>query len=111
VTRKIRVHRKAYRRRGKLIHGTDYLTPDKGKPGKTPKSERFYHPVIKPGWHKTMDAESRRRLVYNAFDGNCLAAGRSLLELSNTTTDKATKRLAKIDSNYFLRLHKEGKWV
>jgi hypothetical protein len=109
MVRKIKVHRKAYKRHGKLIHSADYLTSDKGKPGKTPKSERFYHPVIKTGWHKDMDAESRRRLVWNAYDGNCLKAERSLIELSNVSTDRETRRLAKIDAHYFAKLHREGK--
>ena len=36
-----------------------------------------------------------------AHNGDILAAGRALQELANVTTDAATKRLAKVDADYF----------
>jgi len=97
-----KVTRKSYvRKNGIVVKGSTYYTEDKGKPGKTPDSEKFFHPRVKMNWHKDESAEVRRANALNAHHGNELATARALQELANVTTDVETARLAKIDADYF----------
>ncbi len=99
---KIKVIRKSYMRKdGTEVKGTSYYTEDKGKPGKTLESQKFFHPNIKMNWHKDLPAETRRANALEAHGGNFLATARALQELSNVTTDPDTKRLTKEDADYF----------
>lgn len=58
---KIKVTRKGYTRKGGTrVKGTTYRSKDKGKPGKTPESEKWYEHGAKMGWSKDDPAETRR---------------------------------------------------
>jgi hypothetical protein len=104
---KIKVTRKSYTRKdGTVVKGTTYFTEDKGKPGKTPESEKFYNPKVKMGWHKNLPADIRRSNALEAHGGDMLATARALQELSNVTTDAETKQLTKIYADYFFSKHK-----
>ncbi|MFH1031172.1 MAG: hypothetical protein V1767_01175 [Chloroflexota bacterium] len=99
----IKVTRKSYvRKDGTVVKGTTYYTKDKGKPGKTPESEKFYHPKVEMHWHKDQSsAEVRRANALKAHNGNELATARALQALANVTTDAETAKLAKADADYF----------
>ena len=99
---KIKVTRKSYvRKDGTEVKGTTYYTQDKGKPGKTPEREKFFTPGVKMNWHKDLAEEVRRKNALQAHGGDALATARALQELSNVTTDPETKRLTKLDADYF----------
>ena len=105
---KLRVHRKGYTRKGGVHVGpTTFLIKDRGKRGRTPEAERWYHPTVETGWRKTDTAETRRRKALRAHGGDELAAARGLQSLANVTLDTATKRLARADALYFYRRHAE----
>ena len=99
---KIKVTRKSYTRKdGTVVKETTYYTEDKGKPGKTPESQKFYHPKVKMNWHKEDSGETRRTHALKAHGGDELATARALQALANVTTDSQTKKLAKADADYF----------
>lgn len=98
---KLRVHRKSYRRGGKRIKGSTYLTKDRGKRGRTPKSERWYETQVETEWHKELDKKTRRALALKGHKGDLLATARGLQALSNVTTDRETKAKARADAQYF----------
>ena len=99
---KIKVTRKSYvRKDGTEVKGATYYTQDIGKPGKTPEREKFFDPKVKMNWHKDLSEETRRKNALDAHGGSVLATARALQELSNVTTDAETKRLTKIDADYF----------
>lgn len=93
-------------RNGKRV---TFLTPDKGKPGKTPKSEQWYQPGVETGWKKEMPEGERRRLVLQAHKGDELSSARSMQAKANVTTDRETKQRARADAQYFFRRHRIGK--
>jgi hypothetical protein len=98
----IKVTRKSYvRKDGTPVKATIYFTQDKGKPGKTPESQKFFHPKVVMNWHKAQPPETRRANALKVHNGDELAAGRALQELANVTRDQATARLAKADADYF----------
>jgi len=102
----IKVTRKRYvRKDGTVVKGTTYHTKDKGKPGKTPESEKFYHPKVEMHWHKDQSTEVRRANALKAHGGNKLATARALQALANVTTDAKTAKLAKADADYFFSKH------
>jgi len=102
----IKVNRKSYvRKDGTVVQGTTYYTKDKGKPGKTPESEKFYHPKVEMHWHKDQSTEVRRANALKAHNGNELATARALQALANVTTDAETTKLAKADADYFFFKH------
>ena len=102
----IKVTRKSYvRKNGTVVKSTTYYTEDKGKPGKTPESEKFYHPRVEMHWHKDQSAEVRRANALKAHNGNELATARALQALANVTTDAETAKLAKTDAHYFFLEH------
>jgi len=101
MTKKIRV---TQIRNGKKV---TFLTEDKGKPGKTPKSEQWFKPGVHTGWEKDQPESERRVKVLNAHGGNELASARAMQALANVTTDRETKRLAREDARYFYRIHRE----
>jgi hypothetical protein len=99
---KIKVTRKSYTRKdGTVVKETTYYTEDKGKPGKTPESQKFYHPKVEMNWHKEDSEETRRANALKAHGGDELATARALQALANVTTDSETKKLAKADADYF----------
>ena len=98
----IKVTRKSYvRKDGTVVKGNTYYTKDKGKPGKTPESEKWYQHNVEMNWHNDQPAEMRRANALKAHSGDKLATGRSLQALANVTTDIETAKLAKIDADYF----------
>lgn len=100
MAKKIRV---TQTRNGKRV---TFLTPDKGKPGKTPKSEQWYEPGVETGWKKDMPEGKRRRLVLQAHKGDELSSARSMQAKANVTTDRETEQKARADAVYFFGEHK-----
>ena len=99
---KIKITRKSYvRKNGTAVKGTVYDTQDKGKPGKTPESEKWYRHNVEMKWHKDELAEVRRGNALRAHKGDELATARALQALANVTTDSETSNLAKTDADYF----------
>jgi hypothetical protein len=109
-----------YTRNGKVINvkkswvpETTFMTEDKGKPGRTPESEKFFEPKRHTGWKKTMAPTTRRSKLLNATDNKksmhdrYVEAGRMIQELANVTTDEETKIKAKEDADYFFEKAKE----
>jgi len=102
----IKITRKSYvRKDGTEVKGTTFYIQDRGKPGKTPDSEKFYNPKVEMHWHKDQSAEVRQANALKAHNGNKLATARALQALANVTTDIQTARLAKADADYFFLKH------
>ena len=102
----IKVTRKSYvRKDGTMVKGITYYTGDKGKPGKTPENEKFYHPKVEMHWHKDQPTKTRRANALKAHEGDELATARALQALANVTTDIGTAKLAKTDADYFFTRH------
>lgn len=110
--RTITVSRKSYRRKGYtrkggirvkgcVIKSSTFKVRDRGKPGRTPRSQRWYHPKVRTGWHKGDPLAVRRRRVLRAHHGDVLASARAMDSLAKVTTDRATKRAARADAKYF----------
>lgn len=114
--KKLTVHRKSFRvkpttfkRKGKTIHrkgftvkATTYKIKDRGKPGRTPKREKWFKPKTVTGWKKSQTAKVRRRHLKKGRVSD-VTAGRRAQALANVTTDRRTKQLAKSDAQYFFR--------
>ncbi len=116
----LRVKRKAYKRKayrrkdGTVVKSSKvgrstFMVADRGKPGRTPKSKRFYEPKVHTGWEKGMGMEKRRRLVLRAHKGDALASARGMQALANVSTDPATKMAARSDALYFYDLNRRKK--
>ena len=102
----IKVTRKAYvRKDGTVVKGSSYYAKDKGKPGKTPESEKWYQHNVEMNWHKDEPVKMRRANALKAHNGNELATARALQALANVTTDAETAKLAKADADYFFFKH------
>ena len=98
----IQVTRKAYTRKdGTLVKAATYYIEDKGKPGKTPEGEKFFHPNVKMNWHHEDPPANRRANALKAHNGDTLATARALQELANVTTQQDVARIAKQDADYF----------
>jgi uncharacterized protein YkwD len=98
----IKVTTKSYiRKDGTHVKAATYFTQDKGKPGKTPESQKFFHPKVVMNWHKDEPPGTRQANALKAHNADRLATGRALQELANVTTDRETARLAKSDADYF----------
>src|SRR4030042_5999690 len=92
----IKVTRKSYvRKDGTVVKGTTYYTEDKGKPGKTPESEKWYEHNVEMNWHKDEPAKVRRANALKAHKGDELATARALQALSNVTADPANSKAAR----------------
>lgn len=115
---KLRVTRKGYTRKAyarkdgtrvkaSRVGGSTFKIKDRGKRGRTPKSQRWYHPKVHTGWEKGMGETQRRRLVLSSHNGDYLSSARAMLSLSNTTTDSVTKSEARADADYFFRMHEK----
>lgn len=102
---KMRVIRKAYKRKdGTKVKATIY---DKSKPSRTPENKRWYNPKVHTGWSKGDPATTRRRRALLAHGSNRLATARSLIALSNVSTDPTTKKLSREDGLYMLKMYKK----
>jgi len=100
----IKITRKStIRKDGTKVKGATYYTKDSGKPGKTPESEKFYHPKVAMHWHKDQSIHVRRANALKAHNGNRLSTARALQALANVTTDARTVTLAKADADYFFK--------
>ena len=70
---------------------------------------KWFKPKEHTGWHKSQSASTRRRLLLRAADKRkalrkrYLEAGRKALALANVTKDKATKKKAHSDAQYFFK--------
>jgi len=113
---KLRVHRKGYHRKGYTrIDGTrvaptdvppsNFKVKDRGKKGRTPKSERWYNPKVHTGWEETQPQAERVARLIDAHGGDLLAAGRSARALANVTTDAETRRKAASDAKLLFDRH------
>ena len=66
-------------------------------------------PYTLGGWKKNLPTTLRRRKALSSRPKNWalkrryLSAGRALIALSNVTRDKQTKKIARIDANYFFK--------
>lgn len=107
---KITIKRKGYTRKGQIrVRGTTYKTEDRGAPGKTPKSQRWYKPKRELGWEKDMPQEQRIRVAISSRPKNwsdnkrILSSARALQALSNVSTDRETAKKAKADSEVLRR--------
>jgi len=100
----ITVKRKAYKRKdGSMVKATTFKIRDRGKKGRTPKSEQFFHPKTHTGWKKGMALSTRRGKVLKAHGNSFLAAARSMQLLANVTNDAATRHAARADALYFFK--------
>jgi len=115
--KKIIVERKGYHRKGFYIHRdgkriyippsyvkpTRYMMVDRGKPGKTPSSKRWFHPKrkLKTGkleWRASHKADYRHRVLSALVKKRGYATViRELNALRNVTTDAKTRRAAEAD--------------
>lgn len=103
----LKVNRKSYvRKDGTQVKATTYYAKDRGKPGKTPESEKWYEHNVEMNWHKDDPAETRRANALKSHKGDDLAAARALQALANVTTDSETARVAKTDADYLFAKHK-----
>jgi len=103
---KIKITRKSYvRENGTVAKATSYYTEDKGKPGKTPITDRWYQHNVEMQWHKDLPAEIRRANALKAHKGDVLATARALQALANVTTDSETSKIANIDADYYFAKH------
>ena len=114
--KKLRIRRKGYRRKaytrkdgtrvkGSYVDPATFKIKDGGAPGRTPKREKWYEPGVKMNWEKGMSVSKRRSNALKAHRGSELSTARALQSLANVTTDRATKREAKRDADYFFKLH------
>jgi len=102
----IKATRKSYvRKDGTVVKGITYYTQDKGKPGKTPESEKWYQHNVEMNWHKDQSPDVRRVNALKAHEGDELATARALQALANVTADIQTAKLAKTDADYFFARH------
>jgi len=60
---------------------------------------------VPTGWKKHLQPEERRALALAAHGGDQLSAAKSLMALSNVTTDRATQKAARADALYFYHRH------
>lgn len=108
-----------YKRKGKTIHvkatyvkPTTYKAKDRGKPGKTPKSKRWFHPKrkLKVGnreWHADSKAETRRKILASLVKKRGYATVvRELNALRNVTTDAKTKQAAEADMKWLKKKYR-----
>jgi hypothetical protein len=120
MRRKLKVRRKGYRRgaytrkggvrvKESKVSGSSFSIRDRGKPGRTPKSQRFFHPKRHTGWRADMPAERRRSLVKSAHGGNLLSSARSMQALANVQRriNPSVSAKAKSDADYFFRLNRQ----
>ena len=108
----LRVHRKAYRRSdGVRVKATNYLTPDRGKRGRTPESKKLPFRLRRGklrGWKKNESAGTRHRILNKIVRREGYAtATRRLTALKNISTDKGTDRAVDADLNYLKQKHRE----
>lgn len=86
-----------------------HLTPDKGKPGHTPKKDRWFAPKRPLNWEKDESQEKRIRMAIASRPKNMtphnriLSASRALQSLANVSTDRETVEKASSDAKTLRR--------
>lgn len=85
------------------MKATTFKVKDKGAPGRTPKSKRWFRPSLHTGWDKNLPQETRVAKVVKAHKGNLLSAARSLRALANVTVDPETHRKATADARVLFK--------
>jgi hypothetical protein len=102
----IKVTRKPYTRKdGTRVKGATYYAPDRGEPGKTPESKKWYEHNVEMNWHKDDPPGMRRSNALKAHKGDELATARALQALANVTADTETASAAKADADFFFASH------
>lgn len=107
----IRVHRKGYTRDdGVRVKATNYLTPDRGRRGRTPESEKLPFRLRRGklrGWRKDESPGTRRRILERIVRNEGYAtATRCLTALKNISTDRGTDRAVDADLNWLRERHR-----
>lgn len=85
-----------------------YKTVDRGAPGRTPVSKRWFKPMGKLyGWTKDGSVSARREALGKSVrhDGYATTV-RRLNALRNVSTDRKTDRVAKEDMNWLKRRYR-----
>jgi hypothetical protein len=108
ITKKLRV---PIKRKGKF-YGYK-LVPDKGKPGRTPKSKKWFKPKRRLGnsrigyWSKSLPAKKRRRILdYLVKKRGYATVIRELNALRNVSTDRETDKACTSDMYYLKRKYR-----
>lgn len=94
----VHVRATTYRRQGKLIHrrAYSYRRRDVGAPGRTPKSDRWFHPKGHSGFDKNRSVAWNVKKVGKSMSPSALRRGiRQMVALANVTTDRPTERKAR----------------
>jgi len=71
--------------------------------------KKWFTHRVHTGWHKGQSLAYRRRLVRESHGGNYLTAAKSMLALSNVSKDASTRKAARVDANYFFKMHARHK--
>lgn len=79
--------------------------PDKGAPGKTPASQRWFPKDSEHlGWKKDMSEAKRHNLLRRKTEQKgCLKVGRALVSRANLTTDRETEQKMRADAAWLER--------
>jgi len=93
------------------VSPTTFKIKDRGEPGRTPKSKRWFEPGKPLGWRHTDPQEKRRRIALRSRGGNLLKTAKALLALANVQKriNPEVSRKARADAEYFFNLHKKRK--
>lgn len=91
------------------VDASTFKIKDMGKPGRTPKSKRWFEPGEPLGWRADDPMSKRRRIALKNRGGDYLAAGRALLALANVQRkiNPDVSRKARSDADYFFRMHRK----
>ncbi len=115
MSRALTVKRKGYyaKRGGKRVRvpKTTFKIKDRGKPGRTPKSEHWFRPEIETGWLKTDPQAVRIKNLVKSHKGDLLAAARSAQALANVQKriNPSVARKARSDAKALFRAYKKSK--
>ncbi len=109
---RLTVHRKGYHRRdGTYVRPAVFTVKDRGHPGRTPASKRWFpkggkHRLAYDGkeWHADLGGAERRRILSHlARSEGWTPVERRLLALMNVTTSRKLKRAAASDIEWIKR--------
>lgn len=75
----------------------------------TDKKEKWFKPSTSINWHKDDLPRTRRIRALQSKKGDLLATAKALNALANVTRDKATKKAARADANYFFERYRKEK--
>lgn len=113
----LRIEPYSYRRRGKRTRVKGHMRPDKGKKGRTPPSQKWFKAEGKIAykgkeWSKDTPESERRAILRGMVkaggeEGGYSTTVKKLIALSNVTTDRETRRIARDDARYLRREFRE----